>query len=301
MDSFELNKLIGALLGVVFIVFSVSLISDAIFSPHAPETPGYAIEVVEAEAGAGGEEAPQVDIAAMLQVADAGAGEAVFRRCASCHTIEEGGANRVGPNLWDIVNHPVATREGFSYSAALREFSEGGQNLWNYEDFWAFLAAPRSFVPGTTMAFAGLRNPEEKANLIAYLREQSNDPQPLPEPTAEEPAGAAETDAQPAAPDTQDDGTSVSPEADPSTVAPVAPVEDGVPTTPEQRGAEPGQEAQPVGPDPALLPDTDRGQQLPQGLRTPDGEAREEGPPAGGQQGGGAPQFRRLQDPVAPQ
>jgi len=216
MDSFELNKLIGAFLAVVFVVFSVSIVSDSIFSTHAPETPGYAIEVVEQEAGAGGEEAEAgPSIVELLQTADPAAGQAAFRKCTACHTAEQGGPNRVGPNLWDVVNRPVASHEGFSYSAAMREFSQGGSVVWDYEHLSGFLQAPRSYVSGTAMAFAGIRNPQEEANLIAYLRTLSDSPAPLPEAAAEEPAAPA-GDAAPQ-PDTVDDGSSAAPETDAGT------------------------------------------------------------------------------------
>src|SRR5690606_1153186 len=129
----------------------------------------------------------------LLASADPVAGQAVFRRCQACHTVEEGGANRVGPNLWDIVNHTIATREGFSYSAALREFSQGGQEVWDYEHLDHFLLSPRGLVPGTAMSFAGLSNIEDRANVIAYLRTLANDPAPLPE--AGDGAAAEQTDA----------------------------------------------------------------------------------------------------------
>ena len=187
MDSFELNKLIGAFLAVVFVVFSVSIVSDAIFATHAPETPGYAIEVAEAETDAGGgEEAAGPTIAELLATADPAAGATVFRKCVACHTAEQGGANKVGPNLWDVVNRPIASHEGFRYSAAMREFSQGGSVVWDYEHLSGFLQAPRSYVSGTAMAFAGIRNPQEEANLIAYLRSLSDNPAPLPEAGAEE-------------------------------------------------------------------------------------------------------------------
>lgn len=208
MDSFELNKLIGAFLAIVFVVFSVSLVSDAVFSTHAPETPGYAIEVPETEGGGSEvvEEGPS--IAELLQTADAAAGEAVFRKCAACHTPDQGGANKVGPNLWDIVNRPIASHEGFSYSAAMREFSQGGSVSWDFQHLSEFLKAPRSYVPNTAMAFAGIRNVQEEANLLAYLRTLSSNPAPLPEVAAapaEEAAPPAE-EAAPAQPEAPGDG-----------------------------------------------------------------------------------------------
>lgn len=197
MDSFELNKLIGAFLGVVFVVFSVSLVSDAIFASHAPETPGYAIEVPEEPAGGGAPAETGPSALDLLASADPAAGEAAFRRCASCHTIDSGGANRVGPNLHGLVGRPVAEEPGFSYSAAMEEYSEGGARNWEFENLSAFLVNPRSYIPGTTMAFAGIRDPQEEANLIAYLNQQSDNPLPLPEPAAAE-EEAADGEEQPA-------------------------------------------------------------------------------------------------------
>jgi cytochrome c len=192
MDSFEVNKLIGAFLATVFVVFSISLASDAIFAAHPPAQPGYAIEAAEPAAAADGPAVEEAEpLAVRLAAANPEAGAAAFRKCVACHTAEEGGANRVGPNLWDIVNRPIASHEGFSYSSAMREFAEGGQQVWDYEHLVGFLAAPRSYIPGTAMAFAGIRNPQEEANLIAYLRTLSDDPAPLPEAPAAEQDSAA--------------------------------------------------------------------------------------------------------------
>ncbi|MCO6387568.1 cytochrome c family protein [Aliihoeflea sp. 40Bstr573] len=198
MDSFELNKLIGAFLGVVFVVFSVSLVSDAIFASHAPETPGYAIEVPDEPAGGGAPAESGPSALDLLATADPAAGEAAFRRCASCHTIEAGGANRVGPNLHDVLGRVVASHEGFSYSAAMTAYSEGGTKTWEFENMSAFLVNPRSYIPGTIMAFAGMRDPQEEANLIAYINAQSDNPLPLPEPAAAEEEGAEGDAAAPA-------------------------------------------------------------------------------------------------------
>lgn len=196
MDSFELNKIIGGFLAVVFVIFSVSILSDTFFAAHAPETPGYAIEVPEQAEGGSGDEPAQESILPLMASADAGAGEGIFKRCQACHTVEEGGANKVGPNLYDIVNRPVASHEGFSYSAALQEYSQGGEVVWDYDNLDAFILSPKGLVPGTAMAFAGLKKIEDRANLIAYLRELSGNPAPLPEPeAAAEEAAPAEGEA----------------------------------------------------------------------------------------------------------
>lgn len=202
MDSFEINKLIGAFLAVVFVVFSVSIVSDAIFATHAPATPGYAIEVAEAETdtGGGGEAAAGPTVADLLATADPAAGQTTFRKCAACHTADKGGANKVGPNLWGVVNRPVASHEGFSYSAGMREFSQGGSVHWDYEHLSGFLQAPKAYVSGTAMAFAGIRNIQEEANLIAYLRQQADEPAPLPQAAAEQAPAEEAAPAQEAAP-----------------------------------------------------------------------------------------------------
>jgi len=197
MDSFEINKLLGALLGTIFVIFSITLVSDALFAVHAPENPGYAIEATEEEGGeAAGAQQAEADVAAqvlpLIASANPDAGATVFKKCQACHDATQGGPNKVGPNLWDVVNRPIASHEGFSYSGALKEFSEGGQKTWTYENLAHFLHSPKAFVPGTAMAFAGVKNPQQEADLLAYLRTLADSPAPLPEaaPAAEEGAAA---------------------------------------------------------------------------------------------------------------
>ncbi|WP_323130869.1 cytochrome c family protein [Sinorhizobium medicae] len=172
------NMGVGALLGTVFVLMTVSIASEGIFQPGGEIGP----RLLEVAAGAaGGEEAKAEPIGPLLASADAPAGEAVFKKCASCHTVEKGGPNKVGPNLWDIVNRPIASHEGFSYSAGMQTFSEGGKVVWDYDHLSYFLEAPKKHVPGTAMGFAGLKKTDERANLIAWLREHSDNPAPLPE------------------------------------------------------------------------------------------------------------------------
>ncbi|WP_035197629.1 c-type cytochrome [Agrobacterium tumefaciens] len=184
MNSY-VNMGVGALLGTVFVLMSVSIASEGIFQAPTPEKEGYAI-VAEASGGeaAGEPAAAATPIAKLLASADAAKGEAVFKKCTSCHTGESGGANKVGPNLFDIVNRPIASHAGFSYSAAMKDFSKGGSVHWDYDHLSYFIEAPKKHVPGTAMGFAGVKKETERADLIAYLRTLSANPAPLPDPAA---------------------------------------------------------------------------------------------------------------------
>jgi len=191
MNSY-VNMGVGALLGTVFVLMTVSITSEGIFHAEVPEKEGYAIVAEgasEGEAGADTAAAAATPIATLLASADAAAGETVFKKCTSCHTADKGGANKVGPNLFGIVERPVASHEGFGYSAAMTEFSQGGSVTWTYDNLSHFLAAPKKFVAGTAMGFAGLKKEDERANLIAYLRTLADTPVPLP--AADAAAGAA--------------------------------------------------------------------------------------------------------------
>ncbi|MBA8877270.1 c-type cytochrome [Phyllobacterium myrsinacearum] len=183
MDSSAFNKYAMAFLATVFVVMTAGILSDFVFDSHAPEKPGFIIQAAEAggegEAGAPAA-AAAVPIATLLASADATRGEAVFKRCQACHTGEKGGANKVGPNLWDIVDRPMATHEGFSYSGAIKDFSKGGKELWTFDHLNHFLTSPKAYIKGTAMGFAGDKKDNERADLIAYLRTLSDSPKPLP-------------------------------------------------------------------------------------------------------------------------
>lgn len=177
------NMAMGALLSTVFVLMSVSIASEGLFHSKAPEKPGFAIVAEEAPAAGGEAAAPAaVPIAQLLAKADATAGAAVFKKCQACHSGEKGGPNKVGPDLWAIVNRPIAAHEGFSYSAALKDFSKGGSVVWDFEHLNHFLAGPKAYVAGTAMGFAGVKKDDERANLIAYLRSLADTPVPLPAP-----------------------------------------------------------------------------------------------------------------------
>lgn len=184
MDSFELNKIIGAVLGTLLFVMGVGFLAEAIYHPIENRGPGYALPEPEvAEAGAPVEEVPVTPLPVLLASASVDNGAAAVRKCQSCHTFGEGEAAKQGPNLYHIVGAPKAHMEGFAYSDILLQQQAEGQT-WTYENLDAFLTNPRDYAPGTKMAFAGVRSPEERADILAYLQTLSADPVPFPEPEA---------------------------------------------------------------------------------------------------------------------
>lgn len=182
MDTFEFNKFAMAVLGAVFFIMGLSIVTETIFHSEAPEKPGYLIEVAENTSSgneSGADAGPAYEpISAMLASADLAAGEKVAKKCLSCHSFDSGGKNKVGPALYGIVNRNLGTVDGFSYSAALKEFGAG--KVWDYEALNGFLWNPKKYMKGTAMGFAGLKKVADRANIIAYLRSKADSPAPLP-------------------------------------------------------------------------------------------------------------------------
>lgn len=196
MDSFEWNKIAGWVLTAAIAVLGLSIVTGMIYAPHAPEQKGYIVEGVELEAEAGGAAAAaEKPIAFYLASADVAKGEAAFKKCAACHTINAGGANGIGPNLHAIVGKPVASKPSFAYSDALK--SKGGS--WGFEELSQWLKSPKAYAPGNKMSFAGMGKPEDRANVIAYLNAQGSN-LPLPAVPAEVAEAAPATTA-PAGPE----------------------------------------------------------------------------------------------------
>lgn len=181
MDFFELNKIAGAVLGTLALTLGLGIASQILFTPEAPAKPGFEIAVQEGGSGAATAAAPkEVPIEELFKTASVEKGAAAAKKCAACHNFAEGAGAKVGPDLYGVVGRPVASASGFAYSAAMK--AKGGD--WTPLALNTFITSPKTAVPGTAMAFAGIPKEAERADLIAYLNSLSHDPKPLPTETA---------------------------------------------------------------------------------------------------------------------
>lgn len=187
MDSFEWNKIIGAVLGTAIFIFVVRLVAETIYEPEHPAKPGYVVEGV-VENPTGGTAAPVEealpDWGTVLPKADAAQGKAISAKCEACHDTSSAKTIKIGPPLFGVVDRPRASIAAFSYSGAMK--AKGG--TWTYDELFKFLKSPQGYITGTKMSFAGLSRAEDRINLIAFLRTNADSPAPIPAP---KPAAAA--------------------------------------------------------------------------------------------------------------
>ena len=180
MDSFEINKIVAAILMVALLLIGIGKLSDVIFHVEKPKTPAYAVEIKEAITTSAQSSTEtneeKVDIAALMAIGDLATGEKVFKKCAACHSIVKGGKNNIGPALYNVVGRKVGVVADYKYSKAL----SGYEKEWTFEELNGYLIKPAKWIKGTKMAFAGLRKEKDRASVILYLNENSDNPLPLP-------------------------------------------------------------------------------------------------------------------------
>ena len=183
-DSLAFNKYAGAVLATGFLIALLVNASGIVFSQEKVAKSGYKVDVVEEAAG--GPAAPEVppDWGTVLKTADVAAGQATFAKCQSCHNADSGGPNGTGPNLWGVVGRPPGSHPGFAYSDGMKGFA-GKQPIWDYEHIYQFVKNPQAYISGTKMSFVGLKQPQDRINVIAFLREHGGTlPIPAPNPAA---------------------------------------------------------------------------------------------------------------------
>ena len=179
MDSFEINKIIAAVLLVALLVIGIGKVSNILFYVEKPKTPGYAVEVEQASGSSiTTTEVVEkvVDIAALMALGDVTSGEKIFKKCAACHSISKGGKHKIGPALYNVVGRKVGGVEDYKYSKALIAY----EKEWTFEELNGFLIKPAKHIKGTKMAYAGLRKEADRASVIKYLNANSDSPLPLP-------------------------------------------------------------------------------------------------------------------------
>jgi len=179
MDSFELNKIIAAILMVALLVIGLGKITDSVFHVNKPEKPGYKVEVEIQSTSSTSESTKaveKIDIAALMSLGDVESGKKIFKKCAACHSIKKGGANKIGPALYNVVGRAVGGIDDYKYSKSLASY---GKDL-TFEELNGFLKKPSTYLKGTKMSYAGLRKEKDRASIIKYLNQNGDDPSPLP-------------------------------------------------------------------------------------------------------------------------
>ena len=175
MNSFEINKIITAILVTILVVFGIGKISDIIFNKDDKDIVAYKVEAPEGELVQASAES-SMDISALLAMGDVAHGEKVYKKCKACHSIKQGGGNKIGPALWNVIFRPVGSITDYKYSKALSSYGKE----WSWEEMNGFLIKPSKWIKGNKMGFAGLKKEEDRASVILYLNKNSDNPKQLP-------------------------------------------------------------------------------------------------------------------------
>ena len=176
MDSFEINKIIAAVLVVFVVVFGISKISNIIYHVEKPNKSAYQVELLTASTSDSSNTASTVDISALLAMGSVDHGQKVFKKCSACHSVKKNGKNKIGPALYNIIGRNMAGLENYKYSKALIDFGKS----WTFDEMNSFLIKPQSYIKGTKMAFAGLKKEKERASIILFMNQYSDNPLSLP-------------------------------------------------------------------------------------------------------------------------
>ncbi len=180
MNSTQLTKIAAAIVMSLLVLIGIGKFSSFLYSPTAPKTPGFEVAIVEqGHSKQVAEVAPIVDLATLMASASVEKGQKVAKKCAACHTFDEGGKNGAGPNLFDILNRTIASVDGVRYSKAMIALKDEGVT-WGYEALFEFIRKPKTYIKGTAMGFGGIKKDGQRADLIAYLRSLSKSPAELP-------------------------------------------------------------------------------------------------------------------------
>ena len=176
MDSFEINKIVTAILVIFLVVFGIGKISDIIFHVEKPNTSAYKVEVSTANSTQDSSSGQLVDIKALLAMGNLEEGQKVWKKCSACHSIKKGGKNKIGPALYNVLGRNVADLDNYKYSKALMAYGK----TWSFEEMNGFLKKPQAYIKGTKMAFAGLKKEQDRASIILFMNQNSDNPLPLP-------------------------------------------------------------------------------------------------------------------------
>ena len=176
MDSFEINKIVAAVIVIFLVVFGIGKISDVIFHVEKPNTSAYKVEVSAAVSDQDMNEVEKVDIAALFAMGDISHGKNVWKKCSACHSIKKGGKNKIGPALYSVLGRNIAALDDYKYSKAFVVYGKS----WTFEEMNGFLKKPQSYIKGTKMAFAGLKKEKDRASVILFMNQNSDNPLPLP-------------------------------------------------------------------------------------------------------------------------